>query len=211
MQTLSNTHKYGAIILCGGKSSRFNFIDKGSIDFKNTPLFIYPLRAVAPVVTEIIISVSEKNQHFYQQYLSAHKKEIPEYTIVVDVCPDYGPLGGMFSAFKFAKSEKIFVCACDMPFISQDLVKYLFEIAGEYDVTVPYINKNYEPLHAVYRRETTLKAIRKLINKKIYKIIEFYPELKVQKVPEKQLKKFDKKLRSFYNINTMEEYMRHFA
>ncbi|MBT9169349.1 MAG: putative molybdenum cofactor guanylyltransferase [Syntrophomonadaceae bacterium] len=85
---------------------------------------------------------------------------------------------------KTADTEMIFVVACDMPFISKDLIIKIVEIARENDwtTTIPYSKKGIEPLFGLYNKnilghiEEALKnghlSINKVLKKSQVKLVE---------------------------------------
>ena len=70
-------------------------------------------------------------------------------------------MGGLYTALVSAKYPSVAVVACDMPFASAPL---LVAAAGflsqeKADVVIAETAEGFEPLHAVYRRETCIPAI----------------------------------------------------
>ena len=57
------------------------------------------------------------------------------------------------------------VVACDMPFASAKLIEGMSRlmVQQEADVVIAKSDGGYEPIHAVYRRETCLPAIEAAI------------------------------------------------
>ena len=99
-----------------------------------------------------------------------------------------------------------------MPFINERVVDALFEIAFTgYDAVVPrWENGMVEPLHAVYRREPMLAAIREAVGRGEGKILTALSQLKnVYFLPIDRIKGLDPSPRTFTNINTPEELKRY--
>lgn len=72
--------------------------------------------------------------------------------LYADVIPERGSLGGIYTALNFASTEHVFVCACDMPFISVDLIQYLRRRLDHYDAVIPRDAKGLQPMHGLYTR-----------------------------------------------------------
>jgi molybdopterin-guanine dinucleotide biosynthesis protein A len=125
--------------------------------------------------------------------------------VVKDIIPEIGPLGGIYTALLYSSSEHIFLTACDMPFLNRNMVEYLIRDIKGYDVVVPKINGRFQPLHAVYSRRC-VRYIKKLIDKRDFKIIDLFPKVKVKEIIDKEIGYIDKKFLSFYNINTAEDF-----
>jgi molybdopterin-guanine dinucleotide biosynthesis protein A len=51
-----------------------------------------------------------------------------------------------------ANTERVFVCACDMPFVCVDLVEHLVRQLGEYDAAIPSDGTRLQPMHGIYHR-----------------------------------------------------------
>jgi molybdopterin-guanine dinucleotide biosynthesis protein A len=74
----------------------------------------------------------------------------------------------------------------------------------DYDVVVPRTKDGLQPLHAIYSKNC-LDPIRKIMEQKTFKIIDFYPMVKVNIVEENELRSLDLARESFLNVNTPEE------
>ncbi len=57
----------------------------------------------------------------------ARKTGLPVRVIRRDSVPRCGPLGGVYTALKTTKSEAVVFLACDMPFISRELITTVLE------------------------------------------------------------------------------------
>lgn len=144
--------------------------------------------------------------------------------LVTDIVSLRTPLAGIHAALNYAKTPHIFVTACDTPFLSAALIETILEkIDARSDVVVPDTEKGLQPLCAVYAR-TCLPLIEKQLEmasasepkdtddspKRILsrglKILNFYDHVRVKKIPEKQLRRVDPDLLSFFNVNTPEDF-----
>lgn len=110
-----------AIILAGGKGKRLGmnkpFIRVGK--FYLIEIVFMKLKELFP---EIIIVTSEEN---YLNLSELWKGPIRP-AIVKDDIPEKGPLGGLYTGLLLIKNHYAFVCACDMPFLNPNLIKYMF-------------------------------------------------------------------------------------
>ena len=120
---------------------------------------------------------------------------------VEDARPEQCPLVGIYSGLCAAKTDLAFVLACDLPFVKPELVQHLLSCAHEADIVVPIVNGYYEPLCAVYRR-TANPVIQETLDQGARKITEIYDHLRLCKVPETDIRRFDPELSSFVNLNT---------
>ena len=118
-----------------------------------------------------------------------------------DLLPERGALGGLHAAIFYATTSHVFVVACDMPMLNRALVEHLIHQPSRWDIIVPQIGLNLEPLHARYAR-TCLKPIEDALSRGSRKITDFYVKMRVKYVPEEELRSLDPELLSFRNINT---------
>jgi molybdopterin-guanine dinucleotide biosynthesis protein A len=81
----------------------------------------------------------------------------------------------------------------------------LFEGAEGKDGAVPFVNGFFEPLHAVYHRERCLKVMARAIKEGNYSILDLYPYLELALVDKQKILEFDPDLRSFFNINELDD------
>jgi molybdopterin-guanine dinucleotide biosynthesis protein A len=100
------------------------------------------------------------------------------------------------------------VVACDMPFASATLLRAASRllVEEEVDVVIPRSGEGYEPLHAVYRRETCLPAIETAIEADQWKVIAWFPQVKVRVLRLDEIVKYDPSGLAFWNVNTPEEF-----
>ena len=131
--------------------------------------------------------------------------------IVPDNFPGTGALGGIESALAHAQHDHCLVVACDMPFLAHPLLSALAAEPRDYDVLAPYLtvgqnrqghsNGIYETLHAIYGRGA-LPAIRAQLTAKHYRVIGFFPQVRVRAFREDHTRALDPDLCSFFNANT---------
>ncbi len=133
--------------------------------------------------------------------------------VVPDTFPGAGSLGGIYSAVAGAREGHCLVVACDMPFLAPSLLHALADTPRDYDVLAPYLEVGtnrqggtkgvYETLHAIYGRGA-LPAMRARLIAEQYRIVGFFPEVRVRALTEETVRAHDPELRSFFNVNTPE-------
>jgi molybdopterin-guanine dinucleotide biosynthesis protein A len=90
-----------------------------------------------------------------------------------------------------------------MPCIDTAVVSYLFGAIGKYDAAIPRWNERMlEPLHAVYRRTALLTYLESHTSLSLRAMIQ---SLNTRYIPVEDLRAFDPGLRTFMNINKLEE------
>ncbi len=125
--------------------------------------------------------------------------------MVGDIWPGKGSLGGIYSAIEHAKTPYVLVVACDMPFLQAASLTYLIEQIGDFDVVMPDVLGEQQPLHAIYAK-TCLEPIRRRLEADRLKIVGFLPDVRVRTVTEAELRPFDPELLAFQNLNTPGEF-----
>jgi molybdopterin-guanine dinucleotide biosynthesis protein A len=189
------------LILAGGKSQRFQSRDKCFITLNSKPLIQHAIDNVSSVADEIIVAARDTQQG------EQIRKRIPNKVVLVfDSLKGFGPLAGVLTGLERASSLYLLVVGCDMPFLDRSVVEFLFEVAeqGNYDAVVPrWENGMVEPLHAVYKREPMLAAVKDTIKKGNGKMFNVLSQLEnVHFVAMERIKKLDHELKTVRNINT---------
>lgn len=128
--------------------------------------------------------------------------EIP---MVSDIVPNKGPLGGIYSAIYHVVTSYCFVVACDMPFLNAALMRYMMRQMTDYDVVIPDIQGNMEPLHAIYSKACLMPIERRFAADRL-KVVGFLPDVRVHTVMADEIRQFDPEFLVFQNLNTPEEF-----
>ena len=184
------------IILAGGKSIRFGH-DKILEKLGGTSLIEQVVSRIDSISRDIIIVTA--NERAFTQ-LANH----PKVRIVHDIVPGMGSLGGIYTGLVESKTHYNLVVAADMPFLNGALLRYMMSVAEGYDITIPHVNKWFEPLHAIYSRNC-IEPARKLIEQGNRVIVELFNYVKVKFVEAEEIDRFDPQHTSFFNINTQED------
>lgn len=177
------------IVLAGGKSSRMGF-NKAFIEFEGRRLIEATVDCLRALFPEVLIIANDPPRYAYLGV-----KVIP------DLIPDSGSLGGIYTGLSAASDPTGFFVACDMPFLNADLITLLVREAEGWDVVVPRVNGEMQPLHAVYAK-SCLPLIKESIEASVLKIARFFPKAKVKVIEEPALRAIDPDLLGFVNVNT---------
>ena len=186
-----------AIILVGGKSRRMG-TNKAFLTLKGKTFLERQIDILTKIFDNVIISAN-----LPQEY------EIFNVPVIVDIYPEKGPLGGIYTGLINSKSFYTFILACDMPFVEKDLITHLvsYTKSREYDVVIPQNGKQLEPLHAFYSKNCIAPIKNQLENNNL-RIVDFFSQVKVKKVDMLSFISLNNHKRSLTNLNTMEEYKR---
>ena len=185
------------IILAGGKSRRMGQKDKAFLKIRKEFLIKRQLRSLKKHFKKIIIVANSPDKY----------KGLKGTTLIPDIVPGQGPLGGIFSGLLASQDNYNFVVACDMPFINSRLIKYMRRNSAGFDVVVPKINNRYEPLFSIYSK-SCLKYIKPLLDKKIFKISKFFTKVRVREISKEEISRFGNPKNIFMNLNTPDDLLR---
>ncbi|MBC7963632.1 MAG: molybdenum cofactor guanylyltransferase [Steroidobacteraceae bacterium] len=124
---------------------------------------------------------------------------------VADLFPGLGALAGLQAGLQHAATRHIFVAACDMPWLNSTLIRRLAALRHDSDVVIPQGEKGLEPLHALYGKRC-LKPMEEALTADRRRIVSFFPQVRVQQLPQEQVAAIDPAFDSFRNVNTPADY-----
>jgi molybdopterin-guanine dinucleotide biosynthesis protein A len=179
--------------------------DKGLRELGGEPLVRHVIRRLLSLVDEVLLVVGSEGQRaHYSEFIGGEIK------ILVDLYGNGSPLVGAITGFKHARGEYALVTGCDMPFVSPDVVKLLFDEGEGFNGAVfQWPNGWIEPLIAVYRVEPSLKAAQDLYRSGNLRIRMILLEMSnVKKIPIKALRAMDPDLLTLYDIDTEDTLLR---
>ena len=178
-----------SIVLAGGKSLRLGR-NKALEKIGGRLLIERVIERLARLGNDIIIVTSSSS-------------ELPDLGVkmVTDSYPGKGNLVGIYSGLKEISSHKALVVGCDMPLLNVALLRHLMELSTGYDVVIPRVANELEPLHAVYSKNC-LAPIEATLGEGKLRITGFFPAVKVRYVDSVEIDRFDPHHLSFFNINS---------
>lgn len=184
------------VVQAGGQSTRMGE-NKALKLFLGRPLIQRVIERLAPVADELLVTANQPADYAFLR--------LP---LFPDLKPGRGPLGGLYTALASAKNPVIAVVACDMPFASAPL---LVAAAGllvqeEADVVIAETAEGFEPLHAVYRRDTCVALVESAIEADQWRMVAWFPQAKVRSLTPNELARYDPDGLAFWNVNTQEEF-----
>jgi molybdopterin-guanine dinucleotide biosynthesis protein A len=161
-------------ILAGGRSSRMG-TDKSLLKFGGTFLIERAANVMRNVFAPVVVASDRTDAYAFL--------DLP---ILPDIKKNCGPLGGIHSAFVQTKAQLLFVLACDMPFVSADLIRFVAAQKVEADAIVPTMDGRIQPLCGLYSR-TGLFIIEQLLDRGDHALMNLLTKLKhtiVQVAPD---------------------------
>jgi molybdopterin-guanine dinucleotide biosynthesis protein A len=184
-----------SIVLAGGKSFRLGR-NKALEEISGRCLIERVMERLSLLGNDIVVVTSSRGQ-------------IPDLgvKIVTDSYPGKGNLVGIYSGLKEASSHHALVVGCDMPLLNVALLRYLTEISSGFDVVIPRVGDELEPLHAIYSKNC-LSPIEATLGEGKFRISDFFPAVRVRYVESVEIDRFDPHHRSFFNVNSEADLVR---
>jgi molybdenum cofactor guanylyltransferase len=187
-------HPCTGVILSGGLSTRLNGKNKAFISVGGMRILDRLYRIFSDLFNEIILVTNDPEQFIKW-----------DLTIVTDIFQVRSSLTGIHTGLFYMKNSFGFFTACDIPFLSKDLVAILIEnIEANKDIIMPETTAGLEPLCAIYSKRC-LNTAEHHIKQNKFKIQRALGKHRWKIIPESQLRAKDPELLSFFNINTPED------
>lgn len=180
------------IVLIGGKSKRFGK-DKVVAKVGGRPLVDHVTEVIQPLFDEVI-------------FIGYKRDNLDSYSIVEDLMPGCGPLGGIYTALKYAKTTHVFVFAADMPNLNGRFISHMISRAEneDHDVVIPIWSKGIEPLHAIYHIRI-LSVVESMLRTETFRIMDMLNKVDVLPIHEDEIRQFGRPEIIFSNINTVDD------
>ncbi len=194
-------------ILAGGRSRRLGGLNKANLilgspapetpdRLRGTTVLARQLARLARVVDRTVI-IANKADEF-------RDAGVP---VIPDLEP--GAMGALYTAIHSSGTDHALVIACDMPFLSEALLRHLVDAGQTADIAIPRTRRGYEPLCAAYSRQSAA-SIKQLMERGRFKLsdVALIPDLKVREIGPEELAAFGHEDELFFNINTPQDYSR---
>jgi molybdopterin-guanine dinucleotide biosynthesis protein A len=139
-----------AVIVAGGRSTRFGDRDKVVADLAGTPMIRRVADRLARRCDRLVVNCRADQRDAVEAALDGLSTPV---SIALDSDPDRGPVAGIRTGLRAVAdgTEYAAVVAADMPFVDPEFVAYLFDRAAGRDAAIPRPDEWYQPMQAVYR------------------------------------------------------------
>ncbi|MCC8403766.1 molybdenum cofactor guanylyltransferase MobA [Paraburkholderia sp. MMS20-SJTN17] len=108
------------LVLAGGRGTRMGGVDKGLQPLHGEPLAAHVLRRLAPQTGPLLISAN-RHPDVYAALGAPYRA-----TVLADSLPDFpGPLAGMLSGLRAARTAYLLSAPCDSPWLPTNLAACL--------------------------------------------------------------------------------------
>ncbi|MFN0279496.1 MAG: molybdenum cofactor guanylyltransferase [Pyrinomonadaceae bacterium] len=196
--------KIDAFVLIGGKSSRFG-TDKATIIFDEKSLAERTATTIQKALSPVRITfvAANKNQPAAQITSGLGFK------VMYDTDENRGPLGAVCTALAHAQTEWALVLACDLPFISVELLQRLAGfVSDETDAVTPMQSDGkMQSLCSLYRTKPCAAAMRNLLETdQSTPIRQVFENVQTRFVAFDELNDLPNASNFFLNVNTPEDF-----
>lgn len=179
------------IILAGGEARRMGGTDKGLVRVRARPMIEYVITGLGPQVATLIINAN-RNREVYESY---------GFPVVPDELDGFnGPLAGMASGMRAARTEYVVTVPCDSPFLPPDLVaRFGQKVSDEgADICMAHNGERTQPVFS-FMRTRLLDSLLAFLARGERKIDRWFGEHACV------VADFSDRPEAFLNINTPEE------
>ena len=126
------------VVLAGGASRRMGR-DKAALELHGRPLLAWVVEVLRAAFEGVVVVGPPERSAL-----------VPGVQVIADAFPGQGPLGGIATALRHTNGGRVFIAACDMPFLRPALARYLATVAPGAAACVPRSDRGLEPLCACY-------------------------------------------------------------
>ena len=187
-----------AAVLAGGTSSRFGG-HKGLARVGGERILDRVVQAVSVATgsAPVVVANAENAEEWR-----------PDLQVRRDAMPNCGSLGGIYTALA-AATDRVFITAWDMPFLTPELLEELIKQSDSYDVFVPQSGgpQDVEPLCGIYA-QSCLPHIRKQLTNEDFQATGFHERVNVGMLPQETVEQFGDPETLFFNVNTQDDLKR---
>ncbi len=190
-----------AVILAGGQSRRMG-ADKALLRLASGgPTLIERVVAAARAAADEVVIVAE----------DAGRLPTMDVRTVPDAIAGAGPLAGLVAGFEAARHPDILALACDLPYLSVPLLRWMAALPRTWDALVPYRpnedrKAGWEPLHAIYT-SVCLAPMRAALYRGDRQATAFFPAIHVRPMTTNEMRPHDALGRSTESVNTPEAWI----
>ncbi len=183
------------VLLAGGYSRRMGQ-DKALLPWRGRTLIEYLVSQLKAISDDVLVITGAEIRY----------RELLDVPVFADAIKDVGPMGGLYTGLTHARYDYSLVAACDMPLLSRAVIDLLKEeLDGSAWAIVPQIANYRIPTLAIYHKKS-LSVIEQLLAHGRTSPQELLDAIPTKIISEQKLRQLDPTLRSFFNLNTKEDW-----
>jgi molybdenum cofactor guanylyltransferase len=128
------------IILSGGKSTRMG-VNKSLLMIDDKTIIARVRDLMLNVFSKVILITNEPEGY---KFLGLN--------IYEDIYKGYGPLAGIHSGLLNSSTQKNFIISCDIPFMTEEMIRYLVEYPTDKFITIAKADGFIQQLAGIYHK-----------------------------------------------------------
>ena len=183
-------------ILAGGQARRFGGRDKCRLLVQGRSIIVRQVELLQRLTGQVLVVGPDP----------ARFADLPV-TVVGDVIAGAGALGGILTALESTTADRVLVVACDLPFLTEGLLRALLTLAESGDGAWVETPRGPEPLVACYR-QSARGPVRTAIMSGRFKAADLGRHLRLHALSGDALSAFGAPAHLLDNLNTPEDYAR---
>lgn len=183
------------VILAGGKSSRMG-TNKSFLKLGNQTIIERITELMKSIFSEVMIITNTPEEYMHLN--------LP---LFEDIYKWKGPLAGIHSALTHSSTDKIFVLSCDVPLMSEKMIKFIIEYKSDKPIKFCEAAGYLQPLVGVYSKEILNDAEKFLSSSEVSdkSFHQFLKSVKAEIINPENLPFYKDEL--FFNVNRQEDYI----
>jgi len=182
--------------VAGGSARRYGGQDKSRLVIAGRTIIVRQMEILQRVASDVLIVAPD-----------ATRFEGLPVRVVPDRVPGLGAIGGIDAALHASWSERVIVIACDLPFLTSELLSHLVELSRGRDGAWIRTVRGVEPLIACYQRAAR-DRVAQFISTGGRKASDIGQVLDMAELQSPDLDRFGDPVRLLANINTPGDYAR---
>jgi len=179
-----------AVILAGGESRRMGE-DKAALMLAGESLIHRAIQSVNPLFEHLLISVRQPRDHLLFPQL-------------IDRGEGGGPMRGITTALERVNTPWVFVMACDMPFVSSEMVLAMSERRTDQQVVASVVDGFVQPLAAFYSK-SCLPLMQQQMEAGDRSLKRFIENVDSTLIEGQELRSLDPELISFMDLDCKQD------
>ena len=166
--------------------------DKRQVFVHGKPLLERVLSVFVDLFPEVLLVLAEEDMRSPDERIK----------IVTDIVPGCAAVGGLYTGLWHARYPRIFVAACDMPFLDPDVITYFAQVAPDADAVLVKLGQGLQPLHATYSKKC-VPFLKEMIDARDLCLQHLADQhgLNIHRLPESEMRRLNPRLLSFLNLN----------
>lgn len=181
-------------ILAGGRARRFGGIDKSALLVGGRRIIDRQIEVLRSLTADVVV-IGPSPGRFAGLPVA----------VADDLVPAAGPLGGLYTALRLARSPLVLVLACDLPFVTARLLAHFVASIGDADVCLARDQGGLHPLSACYAARCAPR-LEERVRTGRYKVVDALEGLRRVEIAGAALEALDPTGLALTNVNTAADY-----